>query len=205
MDQLIEFAKTNAHMAHWILFGATRLAGINIPISIDLLMIIGATLAATLVPEHFYHLYFSLFIGCTVSAWLAYGIGKLLGSKFLKLPLISQLIHSKRMDQVKIFYEKRGLLALAIGRFIPFGIRNCLYISSGMSKMPFAKFVFCDGLACALWSSLSFALYYKLGKNIDVVYSQVTRVNFALFLAFSVAVIGLIWYKKKKKIKEANV
>ncbi|NGX26371.1 MAG: Inner membrane protein [Chlamydiae bacterium] len=205
MENFIEFIHAHAHTAHLVLFGAALLAGMNIPISIDLLMIIGATLAATLIPEHLYHLYFSLFLGCAISAWISYWIGRSIGSKLLKLPLFSKVFSPKRMAKVKKFYKKRGLLALVLGRFIPFGVRNCLYMSSGMSRMPFFKFALCDGLACALWSALSFSLYYFLGKNIDTLYSRVKWINLLIFIAFSVTVIGIIWYKKKKKVKEENV
>ena len=99
------------------------------------------------------------------------------------------------------FYAKRGPFALILGRFIPFGVRNCLFMSSGMSKMPFSKFALWDGIAVTLWSSLSFLLYYFLGKNIEVLYTQVKWVNLLIFLAFGVTVIGLIWYKKKEKVR----
>ncbi|NGX59097.1 MAG: Inner membrane protein [Chlamydiae bacterium] len=205
MQSFITFIQNNAHIAHWALFGAALLAGMNIPISIDLLMIIGATLAATIIPEHLYQLYFSLLIGCALSAWISYWIGRMIGPKLLKLPFFSKVFSPKRMRKVKRFYQKRGLLSLVLGRFIPFGIRNCLYLSSGMSRMSFAKFALCDGFACGLWSTLSFFLYYLLGKNIDTLYSQVKWVNLFIFSAFSVTVIGIIWYKKKKKVKEENV
>ncbi len=109
------------------------------------------------------------------------------------------------MAKVQKFFEKRGFFALIIGRFIPFGVRNCLYMTSGMSKMSFPKFALCDALACTLWASLSFGLYYTLGKNIDTIYSQVKFANLLIFIAFSVTVIMSIWYKKKKKAKEENV
>ena len=38
------------------------------------------------------------------------------------------------------FYKKYGALTLVIGRFIPFGVRNAIFLTSGISKMPFAKF-----------------------------------------------------------------
>lgn len=201
----IEFITAHASSAHWILLVGALLAGMNIPISIDLLMIIGATLAATIIPEHLIQLYFFLLIGCAISAWIAYWLGRIIGRKLLSIPFFSKFISPRRMAKVKTFYKKRGALALLIGRFIPFGVRNCLYMTCGMSRMPFMKFVLCDGIAVTLWSSLSFFLYYFLGKNIESLYSHVKWTNFFIFVAFSVTVIGIIWYKKKKKVKEENV
>lgn len=106
---------------------------------------------------------------------------------------------------MKRFYSQRGPFALIIGRFIPFGVRNALYMSSGMSRHSFLKFALWDGLACFIWALASFSLYYTLGKNIDALYGSVKWVNLIIFVAFSVTVIGIIWYKKRKKAKEENV
>ncbi len=176
-----------------------------VPISIDLLMIVAGTLAASADTANMYHLFFAMLVGCTVSAWIAYWIGRKLGSQLLKNSYFSKMLSEKRMAKVESFFQKRGLSALLIGRFIPFGVRNCLYMTVGMSKMSFPKFALCDGLACSLWAALSFSLYYTLGKNIDTIYSQVKFANLLIFIAFSVTVIGSIWYKKRKKAKEENV
>lgn len=205
MNALIEFAQNHAPTAHWFLFLAALLAGLNIPISIDLLFIIGATLAATLVPELTFHYFAFLLSGCIISAWIAYSLGRFIGPKIVEISPFNKLLSPKLLERVKQFYNKRGSMALVIGRFIPFGIRNCLYMSTGISKMPFYRFALVDGLACSLWATLSFFLYYNLGKNIETLYAWVKRVNFLIFIAFSVTVIGIIWYKKKKKIKEKNV
>lgn len=196
MEHLLTFIQNHAEHAHFFLFALALLAGLNVPISIDLLMIAGATLAATILPQNLYLLFFSLFLGCVLSAWIAFFLGRLLGSK---------LMSKKWMLKVQAFYQKRGPIALVLGRFIPFGVRNALYMSSGMSKLPFARFALWDGLACLLWSVLSFSLYYAVGKNIDTLHSHVKSANIAIFGAFSVTVIGIIWYKKRKTIKEKNV
>jgi len=205
MDTLLEWIQSHAQHAHYALFGLALLAGMNVPISIDLLMIIGATMAATIIPENLYILFISLYLGCTLSAWISYFLGRLVGRRILKLPIFSKLLSEKRVDRMRKFYEKRGPLALVFGRFIPFGVRNALYMSTGMSKISFPKFALWDAIACFLWSFVSFSLYYALGKNIDVLYTNVKWVNLAIFGAFSVTVIVLICYKKRKKAKEDNV
>lgn len=205
MDAFLNWIQSHAQHSHYALFGLALLAGMNIPISIDLLMIIGATLAATVIPEHLYIIFFSLFLGCTLSAWIAYCLGRFLGRKLLKLPFFSKFLSKKRVAKMKKFYDKRGPFALIFGRFIPFGVRNALYMSSGMSKLSFPKFALWDGLACFIWSLASFSLYYTLGKNIEALYTNVKWANLAIFGAFSVTVIGIIWYKKRKKAKEDNV
>lgn len=205
MEKWTSFIQLHAQHAHWYIFFAALLAGLNIPISIDLLMIVSAILAAQIVPQHFISLFLSIFLGCLFSAWISYWIGRKLGSTLLRFSFFAKFFNEKRIEKMKEFYKRRGPLALLLGRFIPFGIRNCLYMSNGMSHVPFKKFVTWEALACGLWSFTSFSLYYLVGKNIDTLYSRVKIVNLLIFLAFSVTVIGVIWYKKRKMKKRENV
>lgn len=198
MESLTEFIILNAHRAHWFIFCAIILAGMNIPISTDALIIISAVLAATLVPENTFILFFAVFFGCVFSAWIAYWIGRVLGTKICKMKWFAKLLHPKRMQKIKTFYDKHGFLTLLIGRFIPFGIRNCIFMSTGMSKLHFGKFVLRDFIACFIWCAVSFSIFFSLGQNWDVVYEHVKTFNILIFCAFLVTVIGVIWYKRKK-------
>jgi membrane-associated protein len=139
---MIEFIQNHAQHAHYVLFGLALLAGMNVPISIDLLMIAGATLASTLIPEHLYLLFFFLFAGCSLSAWIAYALGRFFGIRLMNTRYFSKILNQKRIDQINEFYNTRGFWTLFFGRFIPFGVRNALYMSSGMSKLSFRNLPF---------------------------------------------------------------
>lgn len=59
----IELIQEHAHHAHWFVFGGALLAGLNFPMSIDLLMIASAIIAATMIPEHTVHLFLAIWLG----------------------------------------------------------------------------------------------------------------------------------------------
>lgn len=205
MESFLSLIKENAGQAHFWIFGAALLAGLNIPISIDLLMIASAILAAQFVPHNLFYLFGAITLGCLFSAWISYWFGRTAGQKLLKFSFFAKLFPPKRMKKVKSFYTKRGPFALILGRFIPFGVRNCLFMSCGMSRMSFQKFALYDGFACLFWSTICFFCYYTLGKNIDVLYNRIKILNIFIFIAFSVTVISVVWYNKRKKTKEGNV
>ena len=205
MESLIEWVLGHADYAHWYIFGAILLAGFNIPISADLLIVIGGFLAATAVPHHLWHLYFAIFLGCYFSAWIAYGFGRFLGDRFNKYRWFNRLMPTARLEKIQRFYSKHGLWTLLLGRFIPFGIRNCIFMSSGMSRVSFLKFALWDLLACLTWTSVSFYFFYVLGQNYQILLDHLKTLNVLIFLAFSVTVIGLIWYKRRKKRAVENL
>ncbi|MBS0615125.1 MAG: DedA family protein [Verrucomicrobia bacterium] len=200
MDGLISWITAHAAHAHWIIFGALLLAGFNIPISADLLIIASALLAATIIPEHTIHLYLAIFLGCYASAAIAYWVGRLVGKKLQRWRFFAKLLSPERLEKVQKFYHRRGFWTLLVGRFIPFGVRNCIFMSTGMSRLSFKKFALWDLLACFLWSLSVFTLIYYLGHN-----TQYLKIfNLSLFSAFAVTLILFIWYKRKKKLRHVE-
>lgn len=199
MEALIEFVTQHVTLAPWFIFGAILLAGFNIPISVDLLVIISAILAATVAKEQVLLFYFTFFFGCLFSAWIAYWVGRLLGKKLIHVRWFKKLLSPEKIEKVRVFYEKRGLLTLLIGRFIPFGVRNVIFMSSGISKIPFKRFALYDLLACFVWSSTLFSLFYYASQNYQTLYGYMKTFNILIFSLFAVAVIGFIWYKRRKK------
>ncbi len=204
MEHFKEIIAHHAPHAHWYLFSAAILAGFNFPFCIDLLMLLSALLAATLVPEHTFLLYFGMMISCYLSAMCAYWVGRLLGTALLKRKFFSKLFHPQRLAKIKRFYDKYGLWTLLIGRFIPFGVRNCIFMSSGMSKVHFGKFILRDAVACSVWCSSLFFLFFTLGQNYEIVWHYLKTFNLVIFAAFSVTVISWIWYKRRKKTQTSN-
>jgi membrane-associated protein len=205
MERLNEFILQNAPYAHWYIFGAILLAGANIPICIDLIILASALLAAQVIPEHTVLLFLSVWAGSLLSAWVAYWMGRLLGPKLYRWRWFSGLLNPARLQKIKHFYEKYGLFCLLIGRFIPFGVRNGIFMTTGMSRLSFGKFVLRDSLACTLWSSISFYLFYTIGQNYEALSNYVKAFNLLIFAAFGVTVIAFFWYKKRKSSKSNRV
>lgn len=201
METLAELITQHAHNAHWYIFFAILLAGFNLPLSADVLILVGAILAATVVPENTWLLFSSIVLGCYLSAMCAYWLGRLVGTRLTRYRLFAKLLSAHRLSKIKQFYEKYGVLSLIIGRFIPFGVRNCIFMSSGISKVPFGKFILLDALACSLWCSATFYLFYTLGHNYHALWQTLKTFNLLIFAAFSVTVIGIIWYKSRKKVQ----
>lgn len=199
MDTIIQFIFENAQYAHWIVFGALMLAGFNVPISEDLMIIFSAVLAATVVPENTYKLFLGVFLGCYISDWVCYWIGRKFGPKLWNISWFAKTFDQKKIDQIHDYYAKYGFLTLMVGRFIPFGVRNGLFLTAGLGKMPFGRFLLSDGIACLLSNTVLFTLAYTVGKNYEALITTLKTFNIFLFSAFAVAIIGFIWYKRKKK------
>jgi membrane protein DedA with SNARE-associated domain len=198
MATIIQFIFEHAHLAHWLIFGALMLAGINVPISEDLMIIISAVLAATVVPENIYILFTAVFLGCYLSDWVCYWIGRKFGPKLWHIRWFAKTVKPKRLDQIHRYYEKYGFLTLLVGRFIPFGVRNCLFLTAGIGRMHFGKFILSDGIACIASNVTLFSIAYYAGKNYESILPFLKTFNLVIFAIFALFIIGVIWYKKRR-------
>ena len=201
MEQLTQFLFEHASYAHWILFGALMLAGFNVPISEDLMIILGATLAANVIPEHTTHLFVAIFLGCYLSDWVCYWIGRKFGPKLWNIRWFAKTFDQEKLKAAERYYARWGFLTLLIGRFIPFGVRNGLFLTAGMGRMHFGKFLISDGIACITSNTTLFWLAYTASRHYEVLLDGVKRFNLVLFGAFLVSGIAFIWYKRRKKPK----
>ncbi len=195
--QAQQIASQNIDLAPWLIFGLLLLAGLNIPVSEDGMLLITAILAFNN-PDHAIPLFFGVYLGAYCSDIICYTLGRTLGPKLFNIRLFKSMMSQKRMDRINHFYEKHGIITLILGRFIPFGVRNGLFLTAGLGKMNFTKFALSDLLACTISCSAFFSLYYKFGKEITGVIKQG---NIVLFSAAALFALYYFFAKKKKKSK----
>lgn len=201
LESILDFVVQNADWAHYLLFGLFMLAGLNVPISEDLLLMIGGVLAATVVPEHTMLLFVWCFLGAYLSDWEAYWIGRRLGQGIWETRWLKGFISRRRLAQINNFYDKYGAYTLFFGRFVPFGVRNCLFISAGMGKMPFSRFLVWDGIACIVSNSVVFFLAYSLGQNRESIEAFLHSFHISALSIFILVILGVLaseLYRRRK-------
>ena len=195
---LLEYIQTNVAIAPYLILGLLLLAGFNIPVSEDAMLFISALLAVKN-PEYTYQLFAAVFLGAYLSDLICYGfMGRYLGSKIFKLKFFASMASPEKIEKVNNFYNKYGILTLLIGRFIPFGVRNALFLTAGLGKMNAWKFAISDLIACSVSCVAFFALYYNFGET---VIEYVKKGNIILFTLAVLA--GIIFFIKKKQQKKS--
>jgi membrane protein DedA with SNARE-associated domain len=192
MEELIQIIQANIQYAHFIIFGALLLAGLNIPVSEDAMLFISALLASNH-PEYLAHLFIAVFLGAYFSDLICYSLGRIGRPKLLKIRFFANMVSPQRITKISAYYKKYGVITLILGRFIPFGVRNALFLTAGLGKMNFIKFALSDLLACTISSISFFSLYYYYGENVIAYIKQGNIVLFSL----AIVLIGIFWYRKK--------
>jgi membrane protein DedA with SNARE-associated domain len=102
----------------------------------------------------------------------------------------------EKIEKVGFYFERYGILTLIIGRFIPFGVRNAMSLTAGLSKMDFVKFALADLLACTISVATYFYLYYQYG---EAVIDSIKEANIVIFVIALLAAAGYWVYRRQQK------
>ncbi len=165
MEEIIAYITGHIELAPYLIFGLLLLAGFCIPIPEDG-MLLTSGLLASLHPEYVIHLFIGVFAGAYISDLIAYWMGRILGPKLWKIKLVEKTVSMDKIRLMHHYFEKYGIVTLIFGRFVPFGFRNAMFISAGLSRMNFLKFSFADLIACTISTLFFFNLYYRLGRPV---------------------------------------
>ena len=133
----------------------------------SLLFAVGGVVAAT-------HLNIYVLIGVLIlAAFLGdntnYWIGRTLGRSLIRrfFTPTHKILKTRYLTETEIFYEKYGLQAIIIARFVPFIRTFCPFVA-GVARMRYSFFAGLSLFAAFLWVGLITYAGYKFG-NIPVV------------------------------------
>ncbi len=147
-----------------IAFIGLILGGFNLPISEDVLVAMSAILCQDEKSSIAVFL-FALYFGAILSDSLVYFWGRLIGKGSLSIKLFSKIITKEHTDLLLRALERYGIFTYIFCRFVPFGVRNIVSMSSGFVNYKFWKFVLYDTVAAICNISVLFWLVYFFGSN----------------------------------------
>lgn len=199
MEDILTWACMHAEDAYWMVFVLLFLAGLNIPISEDIVLITAGALANTCLDGNTIILFICCYLAAWMSAWEVYWIGRLFGPKLYNIPWLNKMVNKEKIDTLHVYYEKYGIFTFMIGRFIPGGFRNALFITAGMGRMPFLKFISRDGPACLLSTTTLFSIGYLFAEYHQNLVEFIKRYNLVGLLIILSLIGGVILWKRYKK------
>ncbi len=195
IEDLLLYIQQNAELAPYMIFGMLLLAGFNLPVSEDAMLLASALLAIKR-PDLQWQLFAGVYAGAYFSDLICYGLGRTLGPRLWQIKWFAKMVSQDRVDQISSYYDRFGMITLVLGRFIPFGVRNALFLTAGIGKMPFPRFALSDLLAATISCSFFFWLYLSFGES---VIDYVKRGNLVLFSVALVVVTLLVLRKRRAR------
>lgn len=204
MEDILNWACQHANDAYWLIFVLLFLAGLNIPISEDIILITAGALAAKCFEGNITLFFLCCYLAAWMSAWEVYWIGRLLGPRLYAISWFRRMASPEKIERLHLYYEKYGIWTFIVGRFIPGGVRNALFLTCGLGKMPFLTFVGRDGIAVLFSTTWLFGIGYLFAENYQEVMSFFKKYNLvALIIVFSLITGWFLWKRFKKRHGES--
>jgi membrane protein DedA with SNARE-associated domain len=173
------------------------LAGLNVPMSEDLIIITGAILSRK-DPSILCSTLAAIYTGVIVSDFMVYWIGTRIRKGVSKSRAVTKVLTKKRFETLRYYLGKFGIFTFIVCRFIPFGVRNSLFMVSGIVKLRLRVFSLYDIVAAAISTNTLFFLVYFLGEEIEKPFKIAGIILFILLvcgLGFIIVRLFLKWRK----------
>lgn len=163
------------------------------PLPADTVVAFGSFLAARGRAEYS-AAFIAAWLGNVAGAMVTYALGRRAGTTWwgtgglrLGRPDAARRLHG--------FYQRRGLLALAVSRFLP-GIRALVPPFAGALGVPAGRFVAIIAVASGLWYGVLTYAAYRLAANWTAVAALVASLSRGAGIASAVLVVGILgtWY-----------
>lgn len=107
----------------------------------------------------------------------------------------SRFFHHRHLERAKDFYDKHGVIAIILARFIPI-VRTFAPIIAGIVRMRYRTFLTYNIAGALLWGSGVTFLGYFLGAKVPMVSHYLTPIVIGIVI---LTCIPLFWEMRKQK------
>jgi membrane protein DedA with SNARE-associated domain len=97
--------------------------------------------------------------GVVLSDLLLYLVGRVWGLRLLRLHFVAGILPVTRLQRIRRGFARHGVLILLVARLLP-GVRTAVFLSAGILRLPWKRFLLADGLYAVPGVSLLFLLAY---------------------------------------------
>jgi membrane protein DedA with SNARE-associated domain len=117
-----------------------------------------------------------------------------LGPRMITLWPFRYVLTEKRRARVRAMFEKRGAVAILIGRHVA-GLRPCVFAMAGIEGMPYRKFIFWDSVGAMISVPALTLLGYFGSESLEYIHDEVATAQFYLVGALIVGVALYVLYR----------
>ena len=171
-------------------------AGLGVPISEDLVLLIAGALASQGVTRYVPTLLVGYF-GVIFGDALIYHWGKKLGPAAYEHRLVRKVISRERAGKLRSHFARHGFWTVVVGRHMP-GLRAPVFFLAGASGVRFATFLIADMLSAAVTVPAVVTLGYLFGEHLDDIRRTLHEVNWMIAGAALLGV-GVWWFLRKRR------
>ena len=130
-------------------------------------------------------------VGVLAGDVVLYWAGRRWGERLLRWRVVRHVLTRARAEWLKTAYREHAMKTVAMARHVT-GLRAAAFLTAGIARVPFWKFILADAAAAAVTVPLAFGLAYFFTHQINAILADVHRVERWLALAGLVAVAAAL-------------
>lgn len=135
-----------------------------------------------------------LIIAAVSGSTVGYFTGRWAGS-YLANKKDSLFFKKKYLDITQAFYQKHGMMAFILGRFLPV-VRTFVTILAGMAKIDFPKFLFFNFLGATIWIVVMVLAGHFLGRLFPQITTYLELIVIGMIVVSAIPVV-ITWFKNR--------
>ena len=145
-------------------------------------------------------------VGVLSGDMVLYWTGRRWGARVLGWRVVRRVLTPSRAEWLTGAYREHAMKTVAMARHVA-GVRAAAFLTAGIARVPFWKFIVADAAAATVSVPLAFALAYFFTHQIGAILADVHRVERWLALAALLAVAGGLvvhavrWNRRVPKIR----
>jgi membrane protein DedA with SNARE-associated domain len=176
--------------------------GLGFPMPEELPVVLGGALVnqTNAADPRWWLMLLACVLGVLVGDSCLYLIGRFWGVKLVRLAFIKKhLLPPERLVKITHNFDKYGVKILLFARLTP-GIRAPIFITAGITKLPWAKFLFADSIYAIPGVSLLFFLGYWFTDNmVDLIKVGEAKAQPIIIIVVLLGVVGYFIYRHLRK------
>ncbi len=177
-------------------------AGLGVPISEDLTLLLGGALAAHGV-THYWPTLVSGYLGVLFGDCLIQHWGRSMGPAAYHAKRVRKVLSVERQEQLRDHFARRGFLTIVVGRHTPM-LRAPIFFLAGASGVPFWKFLLADALSAAFTVPLVVTLGFKFAEHLDEIRQKIHHVQWILIAVVVVGAAGYFLWRRQRRRKSSG-
>lgn len=175
------------------------LGGLGAPIPEELPILVAGVLSREAVIRWWIALPLCL-VGVLVGDVVLYWAGRHWGERVCRWRAVRCVLTESRERRLLAAYRQHGVKIVVVARHVT-GLRAAAFLTAGIARLPFWKFVLVDGAAACVGVPLSFGLAYFFTAQLQAVMEDVHRVERWL-LVLGLVIVGawlarLVWRRNR--------
>lgn len=135
-----------------------------------------------------------LIIAAVSGSTVGYFTGRWAGN-YLANKKDSLFFKKKYLDVTQAFYQKHGMMAFILGRFLPV-VRTFVTILAGMAKIDFPKFLFFNFLGASIWIIVMVLSGHFLGRLFPQITTYLELIVIGMIIISAIPVV-ITWFKNR--------